>query len=65
MRQVAQGEGVYLLDLEASFASLPDDSLKRIFMEDGIHFTDEGVHEVAIQIAEYLETQILETLGTP
>ena len=59
VRQVAQIEGTYLLDLEVLFDSTPDDTLLHIFMEDGIHFTEEGVQEVAMRIADFIEAESL------
>jgi lysophospholipase L1-like esterase len=55
VRQVAQGEGVFLLDLEAIFDKLTDNELSLIFMEDGIHFTETGIKEVARQVAGFLQ----------
>jgi lysophospholipase L1-like esterase len=59
VRQIVQIEGTYLLDLEVMFDSTADDTLLHIFMEDGIHFTEEGVQEVAMRIADFIEAESL------
>ena len=60
-RKVARETGSLLLDLEAEHAERPD--LRRIYLPDGIHFTDPGLEDVARRIARYLRRHVLATGG--
>jgi hypothetical protein len=58
VRDVATGDGVFLLDLEAETAALPAEGLGQLFMKDGIHFTDKGLETVAIRIARFAREEL-------
>jgi hypothetical protein len=56
VREVAQGaaEGVFLLDLEAAFEDLDDETLAEVFTEDGIHLTAQGKTLVGGLVAAFV-----------
>ena len=57
VRRVAEATGSHLLDLEAIFEGRSE--VDRIFMADGIHFTEYG-HEVAGRcVAGFIEREVL------
>jgi lysophospholipase L1-like esterase len=53
VREVAQAQGSYLLDLEQEFYARED--LPLIFKADGIHFSPGGLELVAKRVSDFLE----------
>ena len=53
-REVARETGAALLDLERDLFELSPRRLSRIFSEDGIHFSDDGIQFVSRRIARFL-----------
>ncbi|MCZ6594500.1 MAG: GDSL-type esterase/lipase family protein [Bacteroidetes bacterium] len=58
VKQVAKAGGSFLLDLETEFSSTSDESLRAIFVNDGIHLTGIGVGIVAKRIVDFFETDL-------
>ncbi len=52
VREVAGARGWPVLDLEAELGPLPEEALRPIFFEDGIHLTDAGEALFAQRLAE-------------
>lgn len=59
VREVTQITGAHLLDLESEFDS--SGQLKRIFMRDGIHFTEDGLKLVGLKLSEILARQFIDS----
>jgi lysophospholipase L1-like esterase len=57
VREVAAEKGAYLLDLEYELGRLGDS--RRVFGEDGIHFTKFGVTLVGQIVSEFLRKEVL------
>lgn len=53
-REVARETGAALLDLERDLFELSPRRLSRIFTDDGIHFSDDGIQFVSRRIARFL-----------
>jgi lysophospholipase L1-like esterase len=47
LRDIGSDENVPLIDLFAEFAKMPKAELDRLFLEDGIHLTNEGNEKIA------------------
>jgi len=56
IREVAEASGARVLDLEVELSH--GDSLERVFLADGIHFTDEGLRMVALRMCRFFEREI-------
>jgi lysophospholipase L1-like esterase len=65
VREIAEDERITLLDLETDLDSLSEGKLESMFKEDGIHFTPDGVLEVADRIAQTIEVEVLESVTEP
>jgi lysophospholipase L1-like esterase len=59
VRKVARETGSGLLDLEKDMRDFGPARLSKLFTEDGIHFTSEGLRFVGRRIARYLREQEL------
>jgi lysophospholipase L1-like esterase len=57
VREVAREAGAALLDLERDWFELSPRRLSRMFTDDGIHFSDEGLQALARRIAGFLREQ--------
>lgn len=58
VREVARRNGSYLLDLEGEFAASSNESLRALFMADGIHLTPIGLGVTARRIADFIENDV-------
>jgi lysophospholipase L1-like esterase len=56
VREIACGEGVYLLDLEKEFDSIQNYS--DVFLSDGIHFTEFGNALLGRRISDFIGENI-------
>jgi len=65
VREVAEERGALLLDLERDLGKLPPGRLRRVFSEDGIHFSDAGLRQISRRIARFLRTERLLGPSTP
>jgi len=59
VREVARETGAQLLDLERDLFELSPKRLSRIFTDDGIHFSDDGIQFVSRRIARFLRERSL------
>jgi lysophospholipase L1-like esterase len=58
VRQLAESEGLLLLDLEAEFDALEPETLRMLFLEDGIHLTKTGTALVAKRVSDFIEKYV-------
>ncbi len=66
VRQIASEENVFLCDLARDFQNLSQEERNRCFLDDGIHFTAEGNHQVAKFLFECLsQNGLVERLAHP
>lgn len=63
VREIAKGEGVYLLDLEKEFESFH--SYRDIFLPDCIHYTDFGNALIGQRVEEFIKANILSLSPAP
>jgi lysophospholipase L1-like esterase len=59
VRDVAQACGSLVLDLETEFSMMPSDTLKAMFLDDGIHLTTIGLASVAKRVFDFIEINVI------
>lgn len=59
VRAIPQTASVHILDLEEEYSAYEDETLRAIFLEDGMHLRDQGLQIMGDQIADFINERII------
>jgi len=61
VRAIPETANVHILDLEEEYSAYEDESLRAIFLEDGMHLRNHGLQVMGDQIAEFISERIIDS----